>query len=69
VGHEQDGAALILVYFQELLLHEVAGLRIKRSERLIHQEDLRVHGIGSRDSHTLAHPARERLRQGVLEVG
>ena len=44
---------------EELLLHQLTCLRIERRERLVHQQDRRLHGQRARDPHTLAHAARQ----------
>ena len=54
---------------QKLRLHQAAGLRIKRAERLVHQQDLRIEGEGAGDRGPLLHPAGQLRRIAVLEAG
>ena len=55
-------------HLQQQVLHRRTGLRIERAERLVHQQELRVHRIGARDRQPLAHAARQRLRLGSGEI-
>src|SRR5256886_1694247 len=54
---------------EQLLLHELARLRVERREGLVHQEHRRIHGEGARDPDTLAHAAGELVRVLRLEAG
>ena len=54
---------------EQLLLHELARLRVESRKGLVHQEHRRVHGEGARDPDTLAHAAGELVRVLRLEAG
>jgi hypothetical protein len=44
---------------QELALHQAAGLRIERAERLVHQQNLGIESECPRDRGALLHASRE----------
>ena len=44
MGDEENGLAPARPDARQLRLHDLAGLRIERRERLVHQEHLRVDG-------------------------
>src|SRR6516165_1615703 len=67
MGDEQDGLAPLLPDAHQLRLHDLAGLRIERGERLIHQQNLRVDGERAREIDALAHAAGELARMVMLE--
>ena len=50
-------------------MEQVARLRIQRSERLVHQQDVRLGGQGARQSDPLPHAARKLVRVAVAELG
>ena len=54
---------------QQLLLHGFAGLRVERRERLVHQQDLRIHHQRACKVHALLHAARQLVGIVVLEAG
>src|SRR5258708_4280528 len=56
VRHEQDRAAGLVANAQRLLLELLAGLHIKRRERLVHQHDTRPGGENARAAPARAHP-------------
>src|SRR5215472_5555196 len=68
MGHEQDRLAASFPDAHELRLHDLAGLRVERGERLVHQQDLRVDGERASEIDALAHAARELARMVVLEA-
>ena len=68
VRHEQHRAAVSSQMRSSSCLHVVAGLRVERAERFVHQQDLRAHRERAGDGHALLHAARERVRVGVLEA-
>jgi hypothetical protein len=43
MGHEHDGALMLLPDPNQFILHVHPRLLVERAERLIHQNDLRVH--------------------------
>ena len=47
---------------QQFHLHELAGLRVERRERLVEQDQLRLHHQGARDVDALAHAAGQLVR-------
>ena len=57
VGDEQRGRPCAREYFQQLHLHEFAGLGVERRERLVEEKELRLHHQGACDVDPLAHPA------------
>ncbi len=59
VGDEDDGLALGLPQRQQLELQPLAGQRVERAERLVHEQDERVGGQRAGDRHALAHAARD----------
>ncbi len=74
VGDEQDRRAGRLPDAQELALQHVAGDRVERGERLVHEQDARLLGAGRRGQrpgqrHALPHAARQLVRAlGALPV-
>ena len=54
---------------QQLLLQDFAGLRVERRERLVHQQDRRVHGERAHQAHALLHAAGELIGIVALEAG
>src|SRR6266704_1362034 len=69
VGDEHDGLAGLLPDAQQLVLEAVAGLRVQRGERLVHQQHVRVEGEAAGDGHPLLHPAGQLMRVPVGEAG
>src|SRR6202048_1406382 len=69
VGHENDRAPMLLPNPNQFILHVHAGLLVERTERLIHQDDLRIHQQRARNTDPLIHPARQLGRIVVLETG
>src|SRR5215831_10418868 len=66
VGDEQYRLARAHMDLQQLLLHGFAGLGVKRPERLVHQQDLRIDRQRPGDAYTLLHPAGQLVRAAVL---
>src|SRR5437016_2891715 len=67
VGDEQDRLAASFPDAHELRLHDLAGLRVERRERLVHQQNLRVDRQRTREIDPLAHAARELARMVIFE--
>src|SRR5262249_39011949 len=67
VGDEQDGLAAVLPDAHQLRLHDLAGLRVERGERFVHQQDLWIDGQRAGEVDALTHAARELARMVVLE--
>ncbi len=67
MGHVHHGLARFPPHVREQPLHLVAGKRIKRRERLIHQQVRGVIGERPRDGDPLLHAAREMVRIGLRE--
>ena len=65
VRDEDDGAALVLLQSQQLVLHFGADDRVQRRKRLVHQQDGRIGGQCPRQTHALLHAAREFVRVAV----
>ncbi|MNE81976.1 hypothetical protein D3C80_1786620 [compost metagenome] len=57
MGDEHDGLLHSRLQLQQLLLHILADQRVKRTERLIHQQNIRIIGQPSGQAHTLLHTA------------
>ena len=57
VRHEQRRVAGRFVNAQQLVLHDPAGLRIERAERLVHQQDFRIVREAGGDRYALLHAA------------
>ena len=69
VRHVDDGLARALPDRQQLLLHQLARLRIERGKRLVHQEHGRLDGQCAGDADPLPHPTRQLVRVLRLEAG
>ena len=59
VGHEDDRLANLLLQAQELVLQALAGDRVDRAERLVHEHQRRVDGQGAGEADALALAARQ----------
>src|SRR5215510_9367913 len=68
VRHVDHGLAGLAPDVGEQALHGVAGERIERRERLVHEQDGRVVGERARDRDSLLHAAREVVRVGLGEL-
>ena len=68
VGDEQHGLAALLPDAHQLGLHDLAGLRVERRERLVHQQDFRVDRERAGEVDALAHAAGQLARIVVLEA-
>ena len=66
---EQHGLARLAPDLQQLGLHELAGLRVERGERFVHQQHLRIGRQRPREIDALLHAAREFGRIMPLETG
>ena len=69
VRDEQHGEFRFLPQHQQLVLHALAGQRVERGERFVHQQDVGLHRHAARNRHPLLHAARQRVRIGVGELG
>ena len=65
VRDEDDGAALVLLQAQQLVLHVGADDRVERREGLVHQQNGRVGRQRARQAHALLHAARQLVGVGV----
>ncbi len=65
--HEQDREVGVFPELQQLFLHLPAGERVERGERLVHEQDVGLHGHAACNGHALLHAARQHVRIGVLE--
>ena len=54
---------------QQLVAHQQACLLVERAERLVEQDQPRLHHQRARDAHALAHAARELRRIAGREIG
>jgi hypothetical protein len=62
VRDEEDRRLPVLADQQHELLHLLAGLRVERAERLVHQQHRRLVGERAGDRHALLHAARQLAR-------
>src|SRR3954470_21546308 len=69
VGHEQDGLTGRLPDPLELVVEDVAGHRVQRAERLVHEQDLGVAREGPGERRALAHSAGQLVRLASREAG
>src|SRR5207249_9594427 len=67
VRHEQRGLGVLLPEIQQQLVHLVAGDRVERAERLVHQQQFGVVDQRPADRDALAHSARQLMRLLVHE--
>src|ERR1700730_1388205 len=68
VSDEDHGLRRALPDGDQLGLHEAAGLRVERAERLVHQQNLWIYRERAGERGALLHPARKLRRIGVLEA-
>ena len=69
VGDKDDGLSGLAPDALELVVKEVAGLRIQSSEWFIHQEDIGLHGQRASQRHALLHAPGELMRMVFFELG
>ena len=69
MGDEQHGELGFIPQRQQLVLHPRAGQRIERRERLVHQQNIRLHRHATRDRDALLHAAGQRVRIAVRKIG
>ncbi len=69
MGHEDDRLLLRLPQPHQVFLHQLAGLGVEGTERLVHEEDVGVGGERPRQSHPLLHAARQLVGVVVGEAG
>ena len=67
VGHVDHGLAGLAPDVRQQPLHVVAGERVERRERLVHQQHGRIVGERARDGDPLLHAARQMVRIGARE--
>src|SRR5688572_10621248 len=68
VRHVEDRRVIALPERQDVLEQKLAGLRIERRQRFVHEEDRGTYRERTRNANALAHAARELFRQGPREV-
>ena len=68
VGHVHHGLSGFAPHVGQQPLHVVAGERIERGERLVHQQHGRIVGKRTGDRDALLHAAREMVRIGFDEL-
>src|SRR5438105_5957129 len=66
--YEKNGNAQLFPDSAELDLHELAGLRIQRSEGFVHQQDPGLERECPRQPDALLHATRQFVRVAVLEI-
>jgi hypothetical protein len=66
--HEQCCLRILLPKIQQQLIHLVAGDRIERAERLVHQQKFGIVHERAADRDALAHPTRQFVRLLVHEA-
>ena len=69
MGDEQHGEMRFVPQRQQLVLHARARERVERGERLVHQQNIRLHRHAARDRDALLHAAGQRVRIAVRELG
>ena len=67
VGDEQHRLAVRAPEIEQQVAHDLPGLRIKRPERLVHQQDLRIADKHLHETDALSLPAREHVRVALAE--
>jgi hypothetical protein len=68
MGDEHHRAPVPLPEIEQNVLELHLGLRIERTERLVHQQYRAVEAEGARERHALPHALAQRLRIGLLEA-
>ncbi|CEI76372.1 Putative uncharacterized protein [Pseudomonas aeruginosa] len=68
VGDEQQGETHLFPQAQQFFLHLSPGQRVQRGERLVHQQDLRLHRQRPGDRHPRLHAPGQRVRVGLGEA-
>ena len=68
VRDEHHGLAFLPQDIEEQVLHGAPRLRVQGAEGLVHQQELGLHGVRTRERQALAHPAGERFRPRAGEV-
>jgi hypothetical protein len=58
MGDEHDSSLVGAANAQQFVLQDEPGLRVERSERLVHQQHVGLDGQGAGNADTLLHPAR-----------
>ncbi len=69
VGHKEDRLPRFLPDLLQLLVQDVASLSVERGERLVHEQDPRIHGEGAGNRDTLSHAPRQLMRVRASESG
>src|SRR6266481_7771950 len=69
VGDEDDGLPGLAPDAFELVVEEVAGLRIQSCEWLVHQQHVRLHGQRASQRHALLHATGKLMRMVLFELG
>ena len=67
--HEQDGLTEAALQFQQQVLHFFPHLRVQRSKRLVHQQDLGLEYERTRERGALLHAAGKLVRIGERKAG
>ena len=68
VGDEYDGASLLQPDALQFEIELIARDGVERTERLVHQQDVRIVGQRARDRGTLPHAAGKLTRPGRLKT-
>src|SRR5437588_383638 len=69
VCDEHHRPRIQLVDPQQLVLEDLARLRVEGTERFVHQQDVGFHREGAGETDALLHPAGELVRIRELETG
>ncbi len=69
MGNEDHGLLVLQPQIQQLLLQHNPRLRIKRTKRLIHDDQPRIERQRTYDIAPLTHPARKLMRIAVFKSG
>ena len=68
VRNENDGASGFAPDTLQFVVEQIAGLRVERSERLVHQQDIGLSGKRPRNGNTLAHSSGKLVNVAFLEL-
>jgi hypothetical protein len=69
VSDEEDRRPGLPPQLEELLAHQQPGLLVERAERLVEQDQARLHDKGTSDTDALAHAAGELRRIALSKIG
>jgi hypothetical protein len=68
MGDKKHRELRVLPELQQFLLHLAPGQRVERGERLVHEQDIGLHGHGACNGHALLQTAGQCMWVGIPEV-